>query len=95
MKIWPKPIGGEKIVVVLDGKVASCQYSGSPPLLLCVPESNTCLVAAKSILRFSETREDQRMAEYVLIGTLMSFALAIAAALLTQKCPALWPALVN
>lgn len=51
------------------------------------------LVAAKSILRFSETKEDQRMAEYVLIGTLMSFALAIAAALLTQKCLAFLPAL--
>ncbi len=43
------------------------------------------LVAAKSVLRFSETREDQKMAEYVLIGTLLSFALAIVASLLTQK----------
>jgi hypothetical protein len=42
-------------------------------------------VAAKSILRFSETKADQRIAEYVLIGTLSSFAIAIAIALLTQK----------
>lgn len=42
------------------------------------------LVAAKSILRFSEAKEDQKLAEYVLIGTLLSFGLAIAAAALTQ-----------
>ncbi len=41
------------------------------------------LVAAKSILRFKET-EEQKMAEYVLIGTLMSFALAIALASATK-----------
>jgi len=35
------------------------------------------LIAAKSILRFSETKDDQMMAEYVLIGTLLSFALSI------------------
>lgn len=42
------------------------------------------LVAAKSILRFGEARDDQKLAEYVLIGTLLSFGLAIAAAALTQ-----------
>ena len=42
------------------------------------------LVAAKSILRFSETKEDQRVAEYVLIGTLLSFALAMAASIATK-----------
>ena len=41
------------------------------------------LVAAKSILRFKNT-EEQKMAEYVLIGTLMSFALAIALASATK-----------
>ena len=41
------------------------------------------LVAAKSILRFKES-EEQKMAEYVLIGTLMSFALAITLASATQ-----------
>lgn len=35
------------------------------------------LVAAKSILRFEEAKK-QKMAEYVLIGTLLSFSLAIA-----------------
>jgi hypothetical protein len=41
------------------------------------------LVAAKSILRFKET-EEQKMAEYVLIGTLLSFSLAIALAWATK-----------
>jgi hypothetical protein len=43
------------------------------------------LVAAKSILRFSEAKESQKLAEYVLIGTLLSFGLAIAAASITIK----------
>ena len=42
------------------------------------------LVAAKSILRFGEAKDDQQLAEYVLIGTLLSFGLAIAAASLTM-----------
>jgi hypothetical protein len=42
------------------------------------------LIAAKSILRFGEARDDQKLAEYVLIGTLLSFGLAIAAATLTK-----------
>lgn len=41
------------------------------------------LVAAKSILRFEEAKE-QKLAEYVLIGTLMSFCLAIALSTLTR-----------
>jgi len=41
------------------------------------------LVAAKSILRFPSASE-RKMAEYVLIGTLMSFSAAIALALLTR-----------
>jgi len=51
------------------------------------------LVAAKSILRFGEAKEDQKLAEYVLIGTLLSFSLAVAAASLTQtvlKCIPIW-----
>lgn len=43
------------------------------------------LVAAKSILRFGEAKDDQKLAEYVLIGTLLSFGLAIAAAALTKS----------
>ncbi len=42
------------------------------------------LVAAKSILRFGEAKDDQQLAEYILIGTLLSFGLAIAAASLTK-----------
>ncbi len=42
------------------------------------------LIAAKSILRFGEAKEDQQLAEYVLIGTLLSFGLAIAASALTM-----------
>jgi hypothetical protein len=42
------------------------------------------LVAAKSILRFGEAKDDQKLAEYVLIGTLLSFGMAIAAAALTK-----------
>jgi len=41
------------------------------------------LVAAKSILRFEEARK-QELAEYVLIGTLLSFTLAIALASATR-----------
>ncbi len=35
------------------------------------------LVAAKSILRFNESRDDKKYAEYVLYGTLLSVLLAI------------------
>jgi hypothetical protein len=42
------------------------------------------LVAAKSILRFEEAKQ-QPVAEYVLIGTLWSFGLAMALAWLTQQ----------
>lgn len=41
------------------------------------------LVAAKSILRFEEARK-QKLAEYVLIGTLLSFTMAIGIAYATQ-----------
>ncbi len=46
------------------------------------------LVAAKSILRFEEAK-NQKLAEYVLIGTLLSFALAIALASATKWAMAL------
>ncbi len=42
------------------------------------------LVAAKSILRFGEAKDDQTLAEYVLVGTLLSFGLAISAAAVTK-----------
>lgn len=40
------------------------------------------LIAAKSILRFKET--DTARTEYVLVGTLLSFMLAIMVALITK-----------
>jgi hypothetical protein len=46
------------------------------------------LLAAKSIFRFGDLKEakDRKLTEYVLIGTLLSFGLAIAAGLLVQLC---------
>jgi len=41
------------------------------------------LVAAKSILRFEEAKK-QKLAEYILIGTLLSFSIAIALSALTK-----------
>jgi len=41
------------------------------------------LVAAKSILRF-EKAKDQKLAEYVLIGSLLSFSMAIALSSVTR-----------
>ena len=35
------------------------------------------LIAAKSVLRFSDTKDDRRISEYVIIGTLASFLWAI------------------
>lgn len=46
------------------------------------------LVAAKSILRFEEAKQ-QKLAEYVLIGTLLSFSVAIALSWLTRWAMAL------
>ena len=54
-------------------------------VMIGLPSGIGFLVAAKSILRFSDTRDDQKMAEYVLIGTLISFSLAIIFAYLTKK----------
>jgi hypothetical protein len=42
------------------------------------------LIAAKSVLRFSDTKDDRKISEYVIIGTLASVAWAIFAAALTQ-----------
>ncbi len=53
------------------------------------------LLAAKSVFRFGNLKEshDRKLTEYVLIGTLLSFTLALAVALLVSvmmKIPALW-----
>lgn len=42
------------------------------------------LVAAKSVLRFGEVKDNQKLAEYVLIGTFLSFGIAIAIACFTK-----------
>lgn len=53
-------------------------------ILIGQPAGIGFLVAAKSILRFEEAKK-QELAEYVLIGTLLSFSLAIALSSLTLK----------
>jgi ABC-type proline/glycine betaine transport system permease subunit len=42
------------------------------------------LITAKSILRFSESSKDKQYAEYVLLGTLLSYLLALIVALATR-----------
>lgn len=52
-------------------------------ILIGRPEGIGFLVAAKSILRYEESKK-QKLAEYVLIGTLLSFSLAVALATVTH-----------
>ncbi|MBN2703955.1 MAG: DUF3307 domain-containing protein [Pontiellaceae bacterium] len=54
-------------------------------ILVGMPMGIGFLVAAKSVLRFGEARNDQRLAEYILIGTLLSFGLAIVSAVITKQ----------
>lgn len=49
-------------------------------ILLGQPEGVGLLIAAKSILRFGAVKDDRAASEYVIIGTLASFAWAILAA---------------
>jgi len=53
-------------------------------ILFDMPSGIGFLITAKSILRFGGVKDEQKMAEYVLIGTLMSFGLAITGSLLIQ-----------
>jgi hypothetical protein len=50
------------------------------------------LLAAESILRFGEIKEpsQRKVAEYIIIGTMMSFGWALLAAVLTAHAMALW-----
>ena len=57
------------------------------------PASIGSLVAAKSVLRFESTARDQRASEYVIIGTLGSFAWAMAAAWATPALLRVPPAI--
>jgi hypothetical protein len=51
------------------------------------------LIAAKSVLRFGTVADDRKVSEYVIIGTLASFAWAIAIAFATLALLALLPPL--
>ena len=50
------------------------------------------LIAAKSILRFGEIKEpsQRKVAEYIIIGTFMSFGWAVLIAALTKSTIAYW-----
>jgi hypothetical protein len=52
-------------------------------ILLGQPQGVGLLIAAKSILRFGAVRDDRALSEYVIIGTLASFAWALLAAYAT------------
>jgi hypothetical protein len=43
------------------------------------------LIAGKSILRFGEAKDDKKLAEYVLIGTFLSFSVALVIGVMTRK----------
>ncbi|WP_109464375.1 hypothetical protein [Albibacillus kandeliae] len=89
-------IGGEAIGLLLSGYDAPEQKAGLPHggrligllersmifLLILVgqPAGVGFLIAAKSILRFEETRDSNIASEYIIIGTLASFAWAMACA---------------
>ena len=45
-----------------------------------LPEGIGFLIAAKSVLRFGTVREEAKLSEYVIIGTLASFGWALLAA---------------
>lgn len=53
-------------------------------VLIGQPEGVGLLIAAKSILRFGAVKDDRAVSEYVIIGTLASFGLALLAAYGTQ-----------
>lgn len=66
-------------------------------VLIGAPTAIGFLVTAKSILRFGEIkdRESHRMAEYIIIGTLMSFGFAIVSAYLVRLVLGEMPNLSN
>ena len=63
-------------------------------LLLLMDQANGIgfLIAAKSILRFGEIKDQaqRKVAEYIIIGTFLSFGWALAMAALTQKALRYW-----
>ncbi len=62
-------------------------------VLLGQPEGVGLLIAAKSILRFGAVRDDRALSEYVIIGTLASFAWALLVAYATISGLVLLPPL--
>lgn len=57
------------------------------------PQGVGLLIAAKSILRFGAVKDDRRLSEYVIIGTLASFGWALIVAFATLSGLALLPPL--
>lgn len=70
------PSGGRTIGHLERGLIFGMILAG-------MPEGIGFLIAAKSVLRFGTVREEAKLSEYVIIGTLASFGWAMAAALLT------------
>jgi len=61
-------------------------------LLMDQPNGIGFLIAAKSILRFGEIKDasQRKVAEYIIIGTFVSFAWALLISTLTQKALRYW-----
>lgn len=61
-------------------------------ILIDQPTSIGFLIAAKSILRFGEIKDtsQRKVAEYIIIGTFLSFGWAILVAVLTQRTIKHW-----
>ena len=61
-------------------------------ILIDQPTSIGFLIAAKSILRFAEIKDtsQRKVAEYIIIGTFLSFGWAILVAVLTQRTIKHW-----
>ncbi|OYU16750.1 MAG: hypothetical protein CFE34_19375 [Rhodobacteraceae bacterium PARR1] len=70
------PSGGRVIGLLERGLIFGMILGG-------MPEGIGFLIAAKSVLRFGTVKEEAKLSEYVIIGTLASFAWAMAAALAT------------
>jgi hypothetical protein len=77
-------------VITLDGLPAGGRAIGLLErgliflmVLARMPEGIGFLIAAKSVLRFGTVKEEAKLSEYVIIGTLASFAWALIAALAT------------
>jgi hypothetical protein len=61
-------------------------------LLINLPNGIGFLFAAKSILRFGEIKDShqRKTAEYIIIGTFLSFGWALGVSYLTQQAVKLW-----